>query len=682
MKRLLFDVESNGFLEETTVLHCLWIMNVDTGEVTDYADQPGHRPIREGLKQLESADQLIGHNIIRFDVPVLRKLYPELNLTDNLFDTHNASRLIWADISESDFRRYERDKSFPAQLIGKHTLKAWGYRLGILKGTYGEQEDAFAEWSPEMHAYCAQDIKVNFALLELIWKQNFSETSFQLEMDFQKVIHRQEEVGFPFDEASAAKLNEKLVARKLELTDQLRDVFKPKYQEMKTPQYWEWVSPFGGEPIQAETKKALTEKLRDAGIKPRPKPSEFRPGPNKVREIPFNPGSRDDIAARLMEKYGWKPTKFTDGGKPQVDESVLETLDYPEAKLLNEYLLVSKRLGQISDGKEGWLRNTKDGRIHGAVITNGAVTGRCAHFKPNVAQVPKVGSPYGTECRSLFTCDPGYVMVGCDASGLELRCFAHFLARHDNGAYAEIVLHGDVHTENQKAAGLPTRNDAKTFIYALLYGAGDYKLGSIPGVTPEDIALYKTTENKRWREYLKKAQRINKRAGKDVFPVDDRSVATSIKGSLLRESFMDKLPAYRQLVEGVQAVAKERKWIRGLDGRRLHVRSAHSALNTLLQSAGALLVKKATVILHERLAAAGLKHAEVIYRPDRRVIVPNDYAQLAHVHDEFQLQCRPELAEFIGQTAVESIRAAGEFFNFRVPLDGEFKIGRNWAETH
>src|SRR5690606_31621074 len=184
--------------------------------------------------------------------------------------------------------------------------------------------------------------------------------------------------------------------------------------------------------------------------------------------------SRTHIYKRLKDKYNWKPKEFTEKGTPKVSEEVLESLPYPEAELLNEYLMIQKRISQLAEGHSAWLKMVRpDGRIYGSVITNGAVTGRMTHNSPNLAQVPAVNVPYGKECRSLFTVPDDRVLVGADASGLELRCLAHYMARFDKGAYARELLEGDIHTANQKAAGLPTRDNAKTFIYAFLYGAGD-----------------------------------------------------------------------------------------------------------------------------------------------------------------------------------------------------------------
>jgi DNA polymerase I-like protein with 3'-5' exonuclease and polymerase domains len=243
-----------------------------------------------------------------------------------------------------------------------------------------------------------------------------------------------------------------------------------------------------------------------------------------------------------------------------------------------------------------------------------------------MAQVPRVGSPYGEDCRSLFKASEGYSLVGCDASGLELRCLAHYLHAYDNGDYTKKLLESDIHVENQKAAGLPTRDAAKTFIYAFLYGAGDEKIGEI----------------------------INK----------GRAAGRKIK-----ETFLKSLPALEKLKSCINNTLQSREYLKGLDGRRLFIRSEHAALNTLLQSAGAVIMKQATVHLYETLTKKGYKHGQ-------------DWGLVAHVHDEFQTETRPELSGMVAEEAVNSIRTAGATLGFKCPLDGEARVGRNWAETH
>jgi DNA polymerase-1 len=565
-----FDIETNMgsdwlFLSDFTKLHCIAIsMNGDVP--VGY----GEKELDKAFAILSEADVVIGHNILKFDLRILSKFgcKPKAAL-----DTLICSRLIWPEIFNEDLLRSDTD--FPKELRGSHSLKAWGYRLGVRKGDYGEKH-GFDKFTPEMLEYCRNDVTVTRHLHDAIVREDFSKASFDLEHDFAKVIINQECNGFHFDSAAARELMTTLTARKLDIEGQLKAMFPVRIVQLKT----------------------------------------------KQKTIPFNPASRVHIADGLISKYGWKPEKFTDGGRPQIDEVVLSELDYPEAKLLSEYLLVDKRLGQIANGDNAWIKLETNGKIHGRVNTNGTVTGRCSHSNPNMAQCPRVGSPYGKECRSLFTASPGKVLVGADASGLELRCLAHFMAQYDDGQYAKIVCEGDVHTENQKAAGLETRNQAKTFIYALIYGAGNAKLGSVVGGGPK-------------------------------------------RGAKLKNDFFKRFPAIRLLKDRIDLTLQRRSHLIGLDGRKLHIRSKHLALNTLLQSAGALLVKKATVLAAEEFTRRKL-----------------DVRQVAHVHDEIQYECAKEIADEVGNIAVEAIKNAGKHFGFRCPLSGEFKVGRNWAETH
>jgi DNA polymerase I-like protein with 3'-5' exonuclease and polymerase domains len=443
----------------------------------------------------------------------------------------------------------------------------------------------------------------------LIESKNYSQEAIDLEHAVAQIIFRQEENGFHIDLEKAGKLYAHLKGIQERLTAELRQVFRP------------WYKP----------EKEFTPKRDNRTM-------GYRAGcpMTKVKLVEFNPSSGQHIADRLIKEFGWKPKEFTETGAPKVDETVLKKLPYPVVRNLIEYLTVNKRIGQLAEGDEAWLKHQKDGVIHGGVNTNGAVTGRMTHMKPNMAQVPSVDHPYGHECRELFGARPGWALVGADASGLELRCLGHYMARYDDGEYGRLCIDPNVkiHAYNRALLELPEDPPgtnvyyqiAKRWMYAFLYGAGDAKLGEIFGS------------------------------------------GGAQKGKHLRSTFMANLPALNSLVSGVKAAAEKRGYLVGLDGRRLHIRSLHSALNTLLQGAGAIIMKKALVILDADLQA--------MFKPGV------DYEFCANVHDEWQIECRPEIAEVVGKTAVEAIRKAGEHFKFRIPLDGEFKIGKTWADTH
>lgn len=656
----VFDIETNGLLDATTTLHSLVIKDISTGNLYSCTDNsPNYLSIAEGLKILENADCIVGHNIICFDLPALKKLYPDWTPKGAIRDTLVMSRLIYSDLKDREFAwlRSPRKPYIPPNLMGRHSLKAWGYRLSEKKDTFGETSD-WSQWSPEMQAYCEQDVAVTVCLWERFSQMNYSEKAIRLEHQFQEIIFQQELNGFPFDYEAATNLYAELCAE--------RDELKTKLQELWPPvDKGDWFIPKVNNKTRGYVKG---EKI-------------WRP-----RIVAFNPASRADIAERLKETYQWRPTEFSKTGEPKIDDEVLQSLPYPEAKQLARYFLIQKRIGQIGEGRQAWLKVAKkeeivsdNGRteickIHGRVTTNGAVTGRCTHHDPNIAQVPAVGVPWGHECRALFYAPDGWRLLGCDASGLELRCLAHYMARYDGGAYAQVILHGDIHWMNVQLLGLVpkgTERDkenpqheffrnkvAKRFVYATLYGAGGLKIGTI----------YPPTETEQ-AEYLcsKGAQTLRNRLKEKGEPCDDATIALILRGNELKNRFMKNLPALDNLIKDVQQTVKARGTLYGIDKRILPVRSQHSALNTLLQSAGALAVKKATCLLWDYLNEAGLSR---------------DVQQVAHIHDEFQLLVREGIEEQVGQIAVRSFQDAGKYFNFRCPLDGEYKIGSNWAETH
>jgi DNA polymerase I-like protein with 3'-5' exonuclease and polymerase domains len=462
-------------------------------------------------------------------------------------------------------------------LEGGHSLAAWGQRLGFPK-------DDFSDWdgglTPEMESYCIQDTLVTEKLyLHLTAELNakkFEERSIKLEHNVQAIIAKQEENGFKLNERDAITFLTTLQGKLAVLETELQNIFPTKTIER--------VSEKTGKPL-----KPIIE--------------------------PFNPGSRKQIGERLIEK-GWKPEKFTENGQAIVDEGTLEGLDFPEAKAIAEYLLLQKRIAQI----KSWLDVVQpDGRVHGRVITNGAVTGRMTHHSPNMAQVPSCGSPYGEDCRDLWIVEKGYKLVGIDASGLELRMLAHYMK---DDAYIYEVTQGDIHTANQKAAGLETRAQAKTFIYAFLYGAGAAKIGKVVG-------------------------------------------AGAKEGQKLIDSFLENTPKLRVLREKVARISKSEGSLPGLDGRRLHIRSDHAALNTLLQGAGAIVMKQALVILDERLSKLDI-----------------DYKFVANVHDEWQIEVEESDADLVGKLGVQAIESAGRVLEMRCPLSGEYRVGNSWKETH
>ena len=602
MTPTIFDIETTGIdnfrtLEGLEEIHCLVIRQ---GNDTTYYTKEN---MVQGLTFLKNQDLIIGHNGMAFDIPAIQKLYPGWRPGGLVRDTMVMARLAFADQKDRYFKNYS--SGFPKNLVGSHSLEAWGHRLGEHKGNYEGGWDALND---EMLDYCIQDTLVTQKLWEMLEDQDVDELAVQLEHAFAYCIYEQERNGIAFNLSGAAELYANLSSKREALKEQLVSAFPPTVEVMKTPAYWR---------VGDRRFKTKTE-AKKAGFKD----AEIAKGPPRERETPFNPDSRQQIARCLMDKYDWKPEVFTPSGQPQVDESILKAMTHTEAKLLVDYLTIAKRLGQLAEGNEAWMKLEDHGRIYGRVNTNGTVTGRCTHRRPNVAQTPAAYAPYGKECRSLFYAPEGMLLVGVDASGLELRCLAHYLAPFDGGLYAEIIDKGDIHTANQKAAGLKTRDQAKTFIYAWLYGAGPQKIGSIVNGGVKD-------------------------------------------GQRLMSRFLKKMPALKHLKDAINKTLEKRDYLVGLDGRHIPIRSKHSALNALLQSAGAVLMKQATIEARHFHIETGLK-----------------VRQVAHIHDEIQYEASEIEAPYVGELAVEAIRSAGKLFDFRCPLEGEFKIGKTWAETH
>lgn len=644
MTTLIFDLETNGFLDQMDRIHSLVIRDFETGEVWSLRQHNAEK----GARMLEEADVIVGHNIIGFDIPALQLIFKGFKPKGEVHDTLVLARLFWPDIDSVDDKNYRKYSAYPLpkKRRGSYSLEAFGYRLGILKDEY---KGGFEEWSPVMQSYCEQDVEVTTALYrKLLTKwgrgqpEGFSDECVKLEHDVQRIIQRQINRGFAFDERAAADLYARLSARREELRRELCAVFPP------------WMRAKGKPLIP---KRDNAKRGYKSGV-------PFQ----KYVLTEFNPGNNHHIIDRLKTVRGWIPTEFTDNGQPKIDDSIISRLPYPEAPLISEYLLVQKRIAAVAEGKEAWLKKVKNGRLHGRVVTLGAQTRRMTHLEPNLGQVPSVKVPYGKDCRALFMASTGMVLVGCDADSLELRLLAGYMAAYDDGAYIDVILKGDksngtdMHSVNCRALGmdpkgtydvdgtkLPGRDIAKTWFYAFIYGAGSEKLGWIMGYRGDPA------NPEHWT--------VDKRSGKKV------DVVARKAGTKSKNDFMAGLPALGTLVRNVQARVKEVGYLRTLDKGKLVPRSAHAALNTLLQSAGAIVMKKALVILDDALQQHG-------FTPGL------EYEFVANVHDEWQIEVKPECVTTVKEEAVKAIEAAGRAYSFRCPLAGNADEGRTWADTH
>jgi len=486
------------------------------------------------------------------------------------FDAPVLNKLLDADIKLSQVI----DTLILSQLFnptrdGGHSLSAWGQRLGHPKG---EQED-FSTYTEDMLEYCKNDVDVTETLYKQLSKEkgNFSSYSIKLEHKVRAIIDQQERNGFTLNMEKAIGLLARLTDEANGLESWSKKEFEPTVVELKT----------------------------------------------KTKYIPFNIGSRQQIASRLMDR-GWKPKQYTDKGNVIVSEAILDKINMEEAKQFSRFFLLQKRIAQI----QSWINCCDDntGRVHGRVLTLKTVTGRMAHHNPNMAQVPAVRSPFGKECRDCWTVSNPHThtLVGTDAAGLELRVVAHLMNDKD---YTNEVLHGDVHTANMKMAGLTDRDQAKTFIYAFLYGAGAAKIGSIVGV--------------------------NKQQGQELI-----------------DRFLRNMPALNRIRKQVLKAAEGGR-IKGMDGRTLLIRSPHAALNTLIQGAGATICKDWLVNMIQRINSTGV-----------------DAKLVASIHDEYQFEVAKKDLQRFGTITREAIKDTERNLNLRCPLDSTWQNGETWAMTH
>jgi DNA polymerase I-like protein with 3'-5' exonuclease and polymerase domains len=558
LMELTFDTKGNPVKEATTV-HCVVTKDIDSGTVKVFTGRDLGATLKDHLKK---AEWLIGHNLYGFDIQCLMRLLG-IPIHHKIHDSLVVSKLMHPDL-----------KNHP---LGGNSLECWGKHLGNNKINY---QGSWSELSQEMIDYCIQDVHVAHDIYEyqLKWiADNNYHKVVKLEHLASEIIMRQQSNGFAFDIDHAMMLQNELLMSKASIEDEMRTIFPDKIHVRHSE----------------KTGKRLKDKI----------------------EV-FNPGSRQQIAERLYDKYRWT-APLTENGNPNVDADVLGELEYPEAKKLVEYFDIQKLMGQVAD----WITRasySRDGKVHGFVNVQGAATGRCTHSQPNLAQVHS-----DHRARELWIPDKGEVMLGSDLSGLELRMLAHYMHEYDKGSYADVILNGDIHTHNQTKAGLPSRNTAKTFIYGFLYGAGDAKIGKI---------------------------------------VD----GSSKHGAALKSRFLKELPALAKVKDWVEFCVMSENSLTLVDGRKVPIRSKHAALNTLLQGSGAVVSKYWMIVANTRL----------------RQTFGEQVKQVAYVHDELQFSCPAGIAAQAGKIITDAAVEAGNRLGIKMPINAEFKIGKNWSETH
>ena len=484
--------------------------------------------------------------------------------------------------------------------------RSGGHSLGAWGNRLGFRKidfNKFDEYSEEMREYCEQDVYITVQLYKHLLQESidFSQQSIELEHDIADIISRQSRYGFYLDQKKAVDLLVETQSKADTIKSNIKKYFAPKVKVIR-------------DDLPKYTKNGDISKV---GLR------QFQykdiAGPFWSIEFEeFNPASHKQVVER-MEEAGWKPTEFTPKGSPKVSEANLATLPdtAPEpAKKLSEWKMLETRWKTV----ESWLNALgNDGRVHGKVFSLGAVTGRMTHADPNMANIVAVYKPYGQQSRECWTVpNNDYRICGMDAQGLELRMLAHYMK---DDAYAEEVVNGDPHTVTMQALDIDDRALAKTFIYAFLYGASPSKLGSILNLSQS-------------------------------------------QGGVIRQRFLNNMPSLQNLLARVEQVA-DRAYIRGIDGRRLYVRSSHAALNTLLQGGGAILCKQWSICMDRAIEKERLR------------------AKLVNtIHDELQFEVHRQDADRVAELAQSSIREAGHLLKLRVQMDAEAKIGFSWADTH
>lgn len=661
MKRqLIVDLETNGLLQEVTKIHCASVVDLNSSMSRLFLE----KDMPEFIKMIDDPEvELIGHNIFCYDLMVIKKLLGWVPYKgQKIHDTLILGQLLFSDLKNDDKNNTTKcpGKIFSKRDTGSHSLRAWGQRIGQFKGEYS---GGWELYSDDMGRYCIQDTYTTKGLFIFLTTKIpdklLNTDAIDLEYSIAPILARQQAYGVLFDKSKAATLITTLTSKLVQCRWDLQTIFKPRYV-------------FEGEftPKKTSKKRNYTQGATFSKI--------------KIQE--FNPSSRTQIVDRLIKQFNWNPEEFTDAGRAKMNEDIIDALPFKELATLKEYLTIAKRISQIETGKQAWLNKIDaDGRIRGAISQNGTTTGRMSHWGPNLAQVPSNDSLYGKECRELFIVPKTKIMLGVDADALEMRCLAGYLTPLDNGRFRDSLLLGDKalgtdpHSINMKAMDLQKfseqpRDCAKTIFYAWLYGAKNAKIGAILLEYGVDFRKYVEdfdNDVKGMLEWIaKKEEETRKKGGEILSPKSKAYWECWVAGKQCLKLFGDRIPELMKLKERIHERVRKVGYIKGLDGRKLFMRSQHAELNTVLQSAGAIIMKKA------------LSMADIALQ-DHGFVPGLDYEYILNIHDEHQIEVDKSVDIGIIKGIVEkSIEDAGISLGFPCPMKGNGQTGNSWAETH
>lgn len=622
-EHLVCDTETNGLVNEVTKFHMLQVGTLDGNDVTIYADAAPDDEVSRARRGV-----VLGDVTLHLTCPIrpLREGIDRLKAAEKTYwhngfgyDQHIMERFFPGSLRRDQIV----DTLILARLLTRemnNSLEAWGQRLGCHKGKYAGD---FQSIDAELLAYSQQDVAAGRALAQHLLKlSKGSERAIDCEMAVAYWIDKQVHTGFTLDEDGARNLHVDLQAKLRELEAELRVYFPPRWAKI-------------GEKI--------------------PKTSSSKFGFSKgvpftqIKWDEFSPGSRQMIALRLQE-IGWKPKTFTPSGQPVVTEDTLKALAasrFPMGRPLAEYFDTSKQAAFV----ESWLKLCRNGRVHGRVNTLGAYTHRMTHSDPNMAQIPKQG-PY----RKLWKPRKGWKLIGCDGEGIQMRVLSHYTSHWDGGRFARILESGvkedktDIHSANAIACEklFPTemdfkhrRDTVKNCAYAILFNAGDPRLGQ---TLKDGVQGYaKLTPPK----------------------VPNREL-----GAAVRRGIEHNLVGLSECIALVEKTYEKRGYMVGLDGRKLYPNSKRNAFMTIIQGGEAVIMKHALVMFCDEIA------------PAKGWAYDKDWALVANIHDEAQIEARPEIAEEIGKSFAGCITEAGVRLGMKCAFAGSYDIGDNWSETH